>query len=229
MKKIIFIAMILLLTSLPCYSTETIKLSPFKRESLLLNRTAPKLYKPTKIEIGEKVVFKIVAEPKSQVVLGLSFENKGAPDLSGKVLRLGKSYSTIEATVPDNGVLSILYPVEKNKALVGKMLFVEAYVCSKEINGNVQMAKIMGSNGQEIEYNGIEVKDVINANGASLSPDMGGTNASSFEVIKNISESKSKNTDELQYDRFYNADYTDYTPVYIKNMKSPNPKEQSHE
>ncbi|MFA6989048.1 MAG: hypothetical protein WC197_03165 [Candidatus Gastranaerophilaceae bacterium] len=226
MRIIVFLLLSLLIV-LPSFADENIKMAAIKSESLLINRNHPKLYKPTKLEIGNKAVFKIIAEPKSKAILGLSLENKGAADFNGITPRLGPNYNVIESEIPDNGILNMEYTLENNKDLVDKIMFVEAFV--RQNNNNIQRAQIIGSNGQEIEFNGIEIKNPINAHGTSIIPDIPGLDADSVDALKNMTKKTQKENDALQYEKYYNADYTDYTPVYIRNLKSPEVKEQTDE
>lgn len=220
MKKLLILTIIFHFAIQASFANEAQKLSPIQRASLLLNKKYSKLYKPTKLLIGQESTFKVVAEPNSYVALLYSFADSGAEPINGKILRLGSNYKMVKGIVPENGILNLALEIDNDKKLIGKKIYIETITSKDQEFKDFELAKIMGSNAREISYNWIVITKPPKTGGASLAPDLPGASGDAFKTLTQM-EKKEKAEDSLEFDKYYNVEYTDYTPLYLRNMKTP--------
>ena len=205
---------------MPVFAEQEIKFQPgYKKTSLLkalsIGQDYPVVYKPSRLVTGKDNKFIIKGEAGNSVSLAISDSNHGAPLFFGQTLRLGAQMQTQEAIIPDNGLLELNFKMPEDKKLEGKIYYFEVAVWKKSDFSDLKLAKILGSDNQETDSNGVQIiLPVSNPNLPCFGPIIPGTSSSMTDTIDQI---KSINNQDL-----YNYDMMNYyqTPVMLRNLNS---------
>lgn len=220
---------LLLLLALSCSSinaqAEEINFSASKRPLLMIKRDYPKVYKPTKLILGDKNKFIVKAQPGSYVLLAISQVNKGAPLFYGKKLRLGANIQTIESKISNNGITELIYTLPDNQDMEGDLLFFEVMVSKDKTFKNPQIAQIIASNGRQSVDNGIIItKKPENVSAPTFGAAIPGTNMNinnALQSIERINEGQPRQFEPMEDINYgINSNF----PLMLRNLRTPEAK-----
>ncbi len=180
----------------------------------ILNMNNPKVYKPTKLVLGEKAKFKIKAKPGLKALFMASLANTGTKVFHGKTLHLGPVFNTQEQIIPETGVLELFVSVVDDKKLIGEEIFFEVLLWEKDDYSDITKARIIGANGAETDRNYIFIKPHHSTSSIpGFTPAIpGGGNV--MDTIDSI-------TKDEEGEKLYDIQYTQQnTPAVIRNLHS---------
>ncbi len=120
--------------------------------------SAPRLYMPGTMVLGEVAEFTIHGPGGSWVALAMADKNSGSKPTCGHTLRLGPDRKLVAlAKIPEGGVTKLLVETPIEGDLVGSSLFFEAALWSKPDFSDVEFAQCIASNAPDgnSETNGV--------------------------------------------------------------------------
>lgn len=220
MKKFIFLLMLANLIVHPAFSQTSIQFKPTERkQTLLINRNHPQVYKPSKLILGKSNKFIIKAEAGSYISLATSTSNEGAPLFYGHKLRLGNDITTYEGTIPANGILELEVKLPNDNSLDGKELFFEVAVWKNKDFSDLTIAKIISTGGTETQNNAIAISKPVESSFIPLfTPVIPGAPT---EVIKTIEAIQDVKSGKVDYETYEEAEILN-RPVIQRDLNRQN-------
>lgn len=173
------------------------------------------IYKPSKLLLGGETKFIVKGEPGSKVLLLFSEQNEGAEPFGGLNLRIGSVAAKEQGIIDEKGIAELLFSLDGDKASIGKKLYFEAIIWTKDDFSDAQKAKIIEINGQQTLNNALVIAPSPKDKG------LPGFNAS-LPGIGDVGETlgamrgNEDNTEELKQEMYYRRD-----SLLLRNLHAP--------
>lgn len=115
------------------------------------------VYKPSKLLLGGETKFIVKGEPGSKVLLLFSETNNGGEPFGEIKLRIGSVAAKEQGMIDEKGIAELLFSLDGDKTSIGKKLYFEAIIWTKEDFSDAQKARIIEINGQETLNNALVI------------------------------------------------------------------------
>jgi len=173
------------------------------------------VYKPSKLLLGGETKFIVKGEPGSKVLILFSEKNEGAEPFGGVNLRIGSVAAKEQGVIDEKGIAEVLFSLDGEKAAIGKKLYFEAIIWTKDDFSDVQKARIIEINGQATLNNALVIVPAQKDKGlpgfnASL-PGIGDV-GSTLGAMRGEED----NTEELKQEMYYRQD-----SLLLRNLHAP--------
>lgn len=216
MRKIFIVFLLFFSFCSQSYAEQSVSLHSEKKSLLILRSDSAKIYKPTRLVIGQSNNFLIKAPAGATVELALSYVNEGLPVYHGITLNLGKDAKFVTGVVPSNGFITLSFSIPNNKDMANSEMYFDAVYWKKSDYSDIQKLQIISPSGLQTKLNKlILVMPTDDPNKPAFAPALPGGGSELIKATQSINSTNSNNTDYTETIPQYEQ------PVILQNLRAP--------